>query len=116
MQLQLGATTTGYYKFQIYSSYSSNTVNGSASSNAANWNPAANASTASLCGDITLIGPNLAKNTHMNSQFALSNSGNGTDWIQGYLANTTQYTDFTLICPAGTLTGGTIKVYGYQNS
>jgi hypothetical protein len=115
-QFQLGSTTSGYYKFQIYGSYSSSTVTGSNGSNVANWSPVGNASTASLSGDITLLAPNLAKNTHINCQGSISNSGNTADWLQGYLGNTTQYTDFTIICPAGTITGGTIKVYGYQNS
>jgi hypothetical protein len=33
--------------------------------------------------------------------------------LLGYLDNTTSYTDFTLTPSSGTLTGGTIRVYGY---
>jgi hypothetical protein len=32
------------------------------------------------------------------------------------LNDTTAYTAFTLTTSSGTITGGTIKVYGYQNS
>ena len=32
------------------------------------------------------------------------------------LADTTQYTAFTIAPNTGTLTGGTIRVYGYSNS
>jgi hypothetical protein len=33
-----------------------------------------------------------------------------------FIADTTQYTAFTLTPGSGTITGGTIRVYGYQNS
>ena len=36
-------------------------------------------------------------------------------WFGGQLANTTSYTDFTVAPSGGNITGGTIKVYGYQN-
>jgi hypothetical protein len=34
----------------------------------------------------------------------------------GFLNNTTSYTAFTFTPSSGTLTGGTIRVYGYRNS
>jgi hypothetical protein len=33
----------------------------------------------------------------------------------GQLTNTTSYTDFSLVLGVGTMTGGTIRVYGYRN-
>jgi len=35
--------------------------------------------------------------------------------VMGYVNNTTQYTAFTISPSSGTLTGGTIRVYGYRN-
>jgi hypothetical protein len=56
--MTLGSTTTGYYKFEIYGSYSSNTVNGFGGSNGASWGDAGNASTNSINGQINLFDPN----------------------------------------------------------
>ena len=36
-------------------------------------------------------------------------------WHGGKLANTTSYTAFTILNSSGTLTGGTIRVYGYRD-
>jgi hypothetical protein len=116
LNLTLGATATGYYRFETYMTFAANTITGAASSNATSWAASAVASANSLCGDITLIGPNLAKTTHMSGQSTISNTTSNINYVQGFLNNTTQYTDFTLTCSSGTLTGGTIKVYGYQNS
>jgi hypothetical protein len=33
-----------------------------------------------------------------------------------FVADTTQYTAFTFTTGSGTITGGSIRVYGYQNS
>ena len=64
----------------------------------------------SAAGD--LIAPNLAKNTALMS-FAVSD-------LYGIIGlsntnDTTAYTDFTVLPASGTLTGGTIRVYGYKN-
>jgi hypothetical protein len=116
LNLTLGATATGYYRFETYMTFAANTITGAAGSNVTSWSASAVASANSLCGDITLIGPNLAKTTHMSSQSTISATTSNINYVQGFLNNTTQYTDFTLTCASGTLTGGTIKVYGYQNS
>ena len=116
LNLKLGATTTGYYQFNIVGQYTSGTVTGGNGSNSANFPLAAIATTASISGEFDLQNPNAAKNTHYNSSCAQSNTAGNTFIVSGYLANTTQYTDFTLTPASGTLTGGTIRVYGYQNS
>jgi hypothetical protein len=36
--------------------------------------------------------------------------------LGGFLNDTTAYTGFTILASTGNLTGGTIRVYGYQNS
>jgi hypothetical protein len=68
--------------------------------------------------NIELLGPNLAKNTFYASRYLESNTSGSTSsgTGNGFISNTTQYTDFTLIPATGTITGGTIRVYGYKNS
>ena len=116
MTLILGSTTTGYYSFQIYGGYGAATITGAAQSNTASWGGMAAGTTASISADIDLQSPNLAKNTHMSAGYSQSAAGGSVNWIRGYLGDTTQYTAFTLTATAGTFTGGTIRVYGYQNS
>jgi hypothetical protein len=112
----LGATTTGYYRFLIYGAFNSNTINSAGTANAANWENTFVGSTTSLNGVIDLLSPNLAKNTIIVGVNATTTTTGNAFWQNGYLNDTTQYTAFTLTPSAGTLTGGTIKVYGYQNS
>jgi hypothetical protein len=116
LQFRLGSTAAGYYLFQVYGTYSGATVYGSNYNNLSIWGGAGGGSVNSLTMDLNILGPNLAKNTHYNSQVAQSSSGGNTFFSNGYLADTTQYTAFTINASAGTLTGGTIRVYGYQNS
>ena len=64
---------------------------------------------------IRLYSPNLAKVTTYGANCGeLGTAGLGVN-IGGMLNNTTQYTDLTFYPLTGTLTGGTIRVYGYQN-
>jgi hypothetical protein len=112
----LGSTTTGYYRFLIFGSYVSNTVNGSASANVSSWAHAGNATTSMLNAEIELYGPNLAKKTVIVGRNSSTDTGQSGVWQNGFLNDSTQYTAFTLSPASGTLTGGTIRVYGYQNS
>lgn len=116
MGLTLGSTATGYYAARIYLLYSSATVNGDVLSNATNYGTVVRGSVNSLNGTFTLFDPFATKNTHMTCNMAGSNTGSFWQTGGGYLANTTSYTAFTLTCGSGTVTGGTIRVYGYSNS
>ena len=68
-------------------------------------------------GQINLKNPFLAKNTVFNSILTAADSTTYTASHAGFLANTTSYTAFTITAGSSALiTGGTIRVYGYQNS
>jgi hypothetical protein len=109
--IQLGATTTGYY----------NQVDG------AQWNntPFSTGSTTGtvvycfthmtngISGEMEIRAPFLSTISMISSSVAQGTSR--AFHSLGLLDNTTSYTDFTLIPTTGTLTGGTIRVYGYQN-
>jgi len=110
--LVFGATTTGYVWGSIYNNYGASVVGGG-STTASNIDLIGNGTTAQLNFNVDVVNPFLAKPTQVNGFFIdPSNSGS----TRGYLNNTTSYTDFKITPGSGTLTGGTVRVYGYANS
>ena len=116
LRLQLGSTTTGYYRFAIYGTYSAATVTGENNSNGAYWQGVGTTNTSNTTANFELLSPNLAKNTVLQATYSVAATAGNAFWLNGYLNDSTQYTAFTITPSAGTLTGGTIRVYGYQNS
>jgi hypothetical protein len=114
LNIQLGSTTTGYYGFLVFGSSNSSTVNGEANSNLSLWKYLGSGDTNILSGNAIIQNPFLAKYTLMMSHSSRSNATYYS--FSGGLQNTTSYTAFTITPSSGTLTGGTIRVYGYANS
>jgi hypothetical protein len=113
--MTLGATATGYYYRGFFGNYSTSTYNGDNAQNTTFWTVGLGSAN-TLSAEILVQQPFTAKNTtHLAS--AARTATNGL-FIQygGYLANTTSYTAFTVTPQSGTMTGGTIRVYGLQNS
>lgn len=109
--LQLGAAATGYYEAAIRANYSTGTVDSGAASNTTSFARAGNVNANYINLACDLINPFAAKYTLINGMWiSLTQGGQHS----GYLADTTSYTAFTLTPASGTLTGGTIKVYGYK--
>ena len=110
--ITLGATTTNYYFSLGYIPYGGAlavvTVN-----NGASWSYVGGASTGLTSINCDIFRPFAADETLITSNGAESGNAN---FGGGYLNNTTSYTAFTITPSSGTLTGGTIRVYGYQNS
>lgn len=114
MKLQVGASTTGYYFAGAYCTYAG-TILASAGANQAAFNCTAY-NTNCVSADIFLGQPNLAKNTSFHSIYFGPSTGDGAISWQGYLNDTTAHTGFTISTSSGTLTGGTITVYGYRKA
>jgi hypothetical protein len=112
LKLTFGATATGYYW-----AGSRFFVDGTANSKVNGNNTTSFQTTTYNAGNVAckidVQQPNLAKPTVIQS---VSQTTTEVGFIQGILDNTTAYTAFTLTTAGGTLTGGTIRVYGYQNS
>jgi hypothetical protein len=112
--MRLGSTTTGYgyaINYQVYATTEDAIIR---SGNAASWpyifsSPGANGFT----GIVDVQNPNLAKLTYMSH---VRGTQTTSAFGGGYLSNTLQYTDFTLTPSSGTMTGGTIAVYGYKKA
>ena len=115
LQLKLGATATNYYQWMTYGGYLSGAATplGASVNNGTQWNWFGGGDSNAAVADFELYGPNLARYTYARSlgfYAPASNSG----FTSGVLRDTTQYTAFTLTPAAGTLTGGTLTVYGMR--
>jgi hypothetical protein len=112
LQLQMGATATGYYEARFGANYTGTTAGPFCTANGSKWTDVGTArSTNGIDANIEISSPFTAKNTYFSARRV---STNNAYQVLGYLANTTSYTDFTINPISGTLTGGTIKVYGYK--
>jgi len=82
--------------------------------NQANWNLVGVGFTTGLHMTAELQSPFLTTLTSCQSLYFDSAANTGT--FTGMLNNSISYTDFTITPSTGTLTGGTIYVYGYGTS
>jgi hypothetical protein len=114
LKMTLGSTSSGYYWASTYVGYASGGPTRDALANGAFWIPGATTSNG-ISVTAELFNPNVASATWYTSTVVELRTVGVTYFANGYLANTTQYTSFTLAPNTGTLTGGTIRVYGYRN-
>jgi hypothetical protein len=110
----LGATATGYYYAGNGHFYTNNTSVGFAA-NASSWF-AAYGQTTGLNGVLEIFNPFASDETFYNIRAAQGSTTGAVFEGSGYLNNTTSYTGMTFTTSTGTITGGTIRVYGYRNS
>ena len=113
VKIQFGTTGgTAYFGSQYYDNYTG----------AVTGTDRANAAASTFCGivginDDTSVAfdvfqPFLARRT------AIAGNYHGdaySGWFGGVVANTTSYTSFRIFPATGTITGGSIRVYGYRN-
>ena len=112
LKLQLGSIVTGYYGTFIYGT----TAGGlfvAADNNTSIATYGGGGVSIGAISSLVLFNPNKAIRTSISSQYIAYSANFGT--YQGVENSTTQHTDFTLIPFSGTMTGGTIRVYGYRN-
>lgn len=116
LALTLGSTNTGYYNSGQYTTFGSSTIVGFGNNNAASIALGGDGSADGLNSVIEVYNPFLSKTTTFRCTY-ITNRTSGV-FVDGgaFLNNTTSYTAFTLTCSTGTITGGTIRVYGYANS
>ena len=109
IRLALGASATGYYAVLFYGAYATGATTCLTDNNTVRWSFAGESNTNNNQVCIDLQSPGLAKFTLYGGFYAGSVGG----WVSGYHGVATAYTDFTLSV-AGTMTGGTVDVYGYR--
>jgi hypothetical protein len=115
LYLTLGSTSSGYNQGGSSSTYPASNLGSERRANTTSWY-GGYMNTAGINGQITLMGPNMTENTFINAVFASGRTSDAGYQLPGFLNDTTAYTAFTLTTGSGTITGGTIRVYGYANS
>lgn len=115
VSLQLGSTTTGYYMGYSRVAYSTAGANLASNNNAASWTQAGAMDTNGITMNVDVLAPNLARKTVVGGPFGYPTTSGAGGGFGGFLDDTTAYTAFTIAPSTGTMTGGTIKVYGYKN-
>ena len=111
----LGATATGYYYGLSGATYLG-AANNAGAQNAASWPFVGNSTANTIQFTCEIFGPFLSKITTVNSSYTGLETASSSNLFGGMLNNSTSYTAFTVTPASGTLTGGTIRVYGYANS
>jgi ribosomal protein S6E (S10) len=112
MWFKLGASVTGYNNQLVYGSFN-NTPAAEGAATVAQFNYGGLADTNGLSVNMELTNPFLAKYTYiqaLNASISIAGMGMCTHKVA------TSYTSFILSTSTGTMTGGTIRVYGYANS
>jgi hypothetical protein len=108
VNMTLGSANANYYLAFVYGSYAGGSPVLQSNSNAQQWSFSGGGGSAI----IELNNPFLTKSTEMQARVRYSTLyGNSV----GHLADFNSYTSFTLTANSGTMTGGTIRVYGYKN-
>ena len=114
LRLTLGATASDYYSGGVDMT-PAGVTSAIGQSNTAFWNFGGGTVNA-LNGQAEILQPFATKTTTYYSDHAFNATGSSGSLSNGFLNNTTSYTAFTLTPSSGTITGGTIRVYGYANS
>lgn len=114
INMVLGATTTGYYNQLIYALFNSTAgpISNLPDNNASRWNFLGAGYSGFARSVMDIQNPFLTTRTTISTSY-INNTLSGT--AGGFLDNATSYTAFTLSLGTGTMTGGTIRVYGYRN-
>jgi hypothetical protein len=115
LAIKLGSTATGYYGNMVYVLFSGSAYTFVPQNNAAFWfGGLTDGSAPTTYSTFDLMSPFLASRTAMNGGY-YGRGYSGT--YAGLLENTTSYTDISFFNDSsGTLSGGTITVYGYRKA
>ena len=114
--LRLSASATGYYSGLVYMLYNAATVTVAGTNNGTNFPYAAVGTSNSIAANIELLNPFQAKTTTISNSYTDNSTAGAGGNQNGFHNSATSHTAFTLLVGVGTITGGTIRVYGYRNS
>ena len=114
LQFLLGASTTTYYNSLIYSTFATPTPQGLGNNNASSWDYVGYGTADYISFNADIVDPFAAKYTKLMNASYVANLDAGS--TSGVHKTATSYSSFIIRPASGTITGGTIRVYGYANS
>ena len=110
----LGSTVAGYYGVMQYASYAGVGGQVVGDNNVAAWTHCAGANQSQVIFDADIYNTFKTQITSMSTNIYNDNANSGKK--TGWLNTTTSYTGFTWTVASGTITGGTVVVYGYRKA
>lgn len=116
LAFQLSSITTGYYGGAFGVVWNTSGFGGKGISNAASFLYAGSSDTGAALMSLDVFSPNKALRKHFRTDSYYSNTNEMFGIAEGTNGSTTQATGFTITPSTGTLTGGTVRVYGYRQA
>ena len=110
LRIQFGTATSGYYGSQYYDLYSSGS-GVARNDNGSSLFLAITGVSDNTFSSLDVYGPNISKLTALSGTYY---GGGYSGWFAGEEGSSSSHTAFTILLSSGTMTGGTIKVYGYK--
>jgi hypothetical protein len=112
ISIKLGSASNGHNSIIIYGTYTNTNVASAPTNNAGSFN-LGNIDTNAMFSNFDVVNPFLSQITFVAGSYADPGiSGAAT----GRHSSTTSFTSFTVAPGSGTMTGGTINVYGYRKA
>lgn len=113
MQLRTGSTTaaTNYYYVYQYVTYSSTLSTFAAGNNTTTWAFVGRSTNNTITARFDISQPRLARRTNIRCQ---TPGGNIAGPMNGFHDVATAYESMIFTLGAGTMSGGTVRVYGYR--
>ena len=115
MGIEIGGAVNNYYGFMTYGDATTNTVQGAGrnSSSLMNWVGGSQGAGQAVHVSVQVINPFKALYTKFLNGVYQNSNVYGT--MQGEHRVATSYTSFKLVPDSGTISNGTVYVYGYRN-
>jgi len=114
LKFEIGGSAGSYYGTYLYSNYTTNTPSALGMNNASSFVYAGGANFSQVIMNLEVQSPFLAKITYIQALSVIYQNNYGHAVCDHEVA--TSYTSFKIIPNSGTLTGGTITVYGYRKA
>lgn len=116
LEMQLGTTNTGYRSVVVFGAWSDTPAATAAGQDNGAWFEfVGGADPDGNYINIDVFGPHDAVRTSIAGPYIGLDGDRVGGYTTGFVANTTSYTAFTIRPNVGSLTGGTIRVYGYRD-
>ena len=114
LELNLAGVTTGYFGGLFATNFSTGAFIGGGDNNTARWRNVGWCATLHAILHVDIYGPAVSGQRTAISAYGGFNS-NGYGMFHGEVTSTAVSNGFTITPSSGTITGGTIRVYGYRN-